>query len=1019
NNRCLTEDCVNSIFRNTPEDQFELVIVDNGSTDGTWDYLQSLGSRARIIRNRRNLFFARGSNRGGWAARSEHIVFLNNDTIVSPGWLEELLRPLENDPAAGITGNKQLFPATHPTCANRVWHAGMVVGENRLPWHICYGFDREHPAVTRERECVSVSGCCLAIRRRLFEELGGFDPYFQNGFEDVDLCLRARELGYKVVYAPKSEIVHLVSSSESRFDREAINQEKFTARWSERLIPDERDFLKTSGLLPSETDRETRVGFVSTFNQKGAHSRRAEELVRSYPSGSTVVLAEFGIHDRRPEPDAPFVIRCWDRTGAWYYPLLRWATTLDLDVIHVHFEPSLFPPGFVELLQALKAAGKSIIFSVRGNPDGTPLWTGIAHFADAVVVGAESERKRLVRVGLASWKVHVIRAGDAEGHWALYRSITSKADRPLRVRWEGPQLVNHSLALVNRELERALLENERLELTIAPVGPDSFGDLLGSDFRALAQLYGRFLPGVDIHIRHEWPPSWIPPAEGRWVVIQPWEYGSVPAEWIAAVNRHIDEMWVPSTFVRRLYLDSGANPDRVRVVPNGVDADLFRPGLKPYPLRGARRFKFLFVGGTIHRKGIDVLLHSYVQAFQPDDDVSLIIKDIGTGDVYQGQGIGDAIREIEAEGSTPHIIYVDRNLTDTEMARLYNACDCLVHPYRGEGFALPVLEAMSCGLPVVVTAGGATDDFVDDSVGFRIPATRRVFGARMISGLKTAGDLWLLEPDGDALSKTMIDLVKRPDCARESGRRARRKVVGAWTWRHAARQAMEGLEALRRRPIGRHLRTVDAAALIDVADDRDIETIVSSLHRSSYANLAIFARTRSRTSAPELRLAFPEIEILHDDLFSEAIATIRTTIRAPYLALITQPCVFSRHWLRQLTETPDAEGGDPRIIAPWTEWIDPGAAAETEFQKRARLSWREKRGARRRVNSIPPGCALVHWTCLDPETAAPQADANEWLEELKTRDVPIVLAEDTWVGLLPPPAIVPSGLGGLLAHTLA
>jgi glycosyltransferase involved in cell wall biosynthesis len=277
--------------------------------------------------------------------------------------------------------------------------------------------------------------------------------------------------------------------------------------------------------------------------------------------------------------------------------------------------------------------------------------------------------------------------------------------------------------------------------------------------------------------------------EGHWVVIQPWEYGALPEEWVRPINRDVDEVWAPSTFVRNLYLESGVDAARVCVVPNGVDADFFKPGGRPYPLKSAKKFKFLFLGGTIHRKGIDVLLDAYCRAFTAADDVSLVIKDMGASGIYRGQGMGDRIRQLQSQTNVPHILYLDRDLTDDQMVQLYNACDCLVHPYRGEGFALPVLEAMSCALPVVVTAGGATDDFVDDKTGYRIPARRQVFGDRAISGLKTVGDLWLLEPDIEALIQTLTRVFRMPKrpATWESAPDSRLRAAGHGSMRRTSR----------------------------------------------------------------------------------------------------------------------------------------------------------------------------------------------------------------------------------------
>jgi glycosyltransferase involved in cell wall biosynthesis len=391
--------------------------------------------------------------------------------------------------------------------------------------------------------------------------------------------------------------------------------------------------------------------------------------------------------------------------------------------------------------------------------------------------------------------------------------VGGAAEPAIRVRWEGPQLANHSLALVNREIEMALLRDRRVDLTITPVGADSFAGQLDANFGALVTYYGRSLTApADVHVRHQWPPNWKPPAEGRWVVIQPWEYGGVPEDWIGHINRSVDEVWVPSQIVRRFYVESGADPGRVHVVPNGVNADVFKPGM-PYPLETAKRFRFLFLGGTIRRKGLDVLLRAYHRAFTANDDVSLVIKDMGASDVYRGQGMGQRLREMQQPGDAPHIVYLDRDFSDIEIVQLYNACDCLVHPYRGEGFALTVLEAMACARPVIVTSGGATDDFVDDDTGFRIPSSRVVFGNRSISGRKTASDLWLLEPDQDALRETLIGVFDNREGACEAGRRARQKIEKGWTWGHAAEKAVARMEALKALPVVRHRQQVAAAPL--------------------------------------------------------------------------------------------------------------------------------------------------------------------------------------------------------------
>jgi hypothetical protein len=137
-------------------------------------------------------------------------------------------------------------------------------------------------------------------------------------------------------------------------------------------------------------------------------------------------------------------------------------------------------------------------------------------------------------------------------------------------------------------------------------------------------------------VRHAWPPDWRRPQNGKLVVIQPWEFGSLPEQWLKD-SASVDEFWVPSEYVRRVYVESGVPADKVKVVPNGVDLEKFQPQARPMKLATQKKFKFLFVGGTIFRKGPDLLLKAYLENFTAADDVCLVIKDFGGKTVYAGQ----------------------------------------------------------------------------------------------------------------------------------------------------------------------------------------------------------------------------------------------------------------------------------------------------------------------------------------------------------------------------------------------
>jgi glycosyltransferase involved in cell wall biosynthesis/Flp pilus assembly protein TadD len=247
-----------------------------------------------------------------------------------------------------------------------------------------------------------------------------------------------------------------------------------------------------------------------------------------------------------------------------------------------------------------------------------------------------------------------------------------------------------------------------------------------------------------------------------------------------------------------------------------VDPAVLSPNAAPSPLRTSRRYKFLFVGGTIHRKGIDLLLEAYGRAFTADDDVCVVVKDMGVGSFYRGQTAEALIAGLRERRGAPEVEYLNGALSASEMAGLYTACDCLVQPYRGEGFGLPIVEAMACGLPVIVTGMGAALDYCDDTSAFLLPARVCCFPERRVGEWETVDRPWLAEPDLDALVAALRRVVTRPDEAKAKGAAGRARVLSGLTWDHSAEVVMRRLEELRRRPI-RRLRRATGPATAAVA----------------------------------------------------------------------------------------------------------------------------------------------------------------------------------------------------------
>jgi glycosyltransferase involved in cell wall biosynthesis len=342
--------------------------------------------------------------------------------------------------------------------------------------------------------------------------------------------------------------------------------------------------------------------------------------------------------------------------------------------------------------------------------------------------------------------------------------------------WRGDWGSAHSLAVVNDgvagALEAAGVQVERLGRLDAPSRASAVG------------------------IAGHWPPSFEPPSAGPFVLYQPWEFGRVPACWLEPIRRLVDEVWTPSEAARRAYLDSGVAPELVHVLPNGVDLDRFSPDRPAAELPTAKSTVLLFVGGTIHRKGIDVLLDAYAAAFDAGDDVALAIKSFGAGSYYAGQTAEALFDAFRSRPGAPELVVLDQEVPFDAMPSLYRAADAVVQPYRGEGFCLPALEALACGVPVVVTAGGSTEDFVSDDCAWRIPATRTELPAESFAreGLTLAGPGFLLEPDAEALAAALREAadpaIRAPRAA------AARRHAERFGWGGAAAVAAERLAVL-------------------------------------------------------------------------------------------------------------------------------------------------------------------------------------------------------------------------------
>jgi len=266
NNAQYTKDCVQRLYEVTPEG-FELILVDNASKDDTWKAIQDLQKKypnIKAIHNEQNMGFAKGNNQGLKIAKGEYICYLNNDTIPQWGWLERMIDVLENNPKVGIVGARLYFNKDDKG-AWKVQHAG-VTFKGGEPEHIGrYQEDKEVRGIGIQ-EIEATTGACMLVRKKLAR----FNEDFIKGYyEDIDLCLRTRELGYKIVINHEARLIHFEGKSQDILKKEdkrkfdditKQNQKLFRELWGQSKINELPQVSMTPDLTGIQHEEKIEIG---------------------------------------------------------------------------------------------------------------------------------------------------------------------------------------------------------------------------------------------------------------------------------------------------------------------------------------------------------------------------------------------------------------------------------------------------------------------------------------------------------------------------------------------------------------------------------------------------------------------------------------------------------------------------------------------------------------------------------------------------------------------------------------
>ena len=325
---------------------------------------------------------------------------------------------------------------------------------------------------------------------------------------------------------------------------------------------------------------------------------------------------------------------------------------------------------------------------------------------------------------------------------------------------------NHSLAIINRKIAIELSKySENVNVYITPLDRySSSNNLDKEEVKVLKTLEKNSSEEPDIQIRHTYPPMWRFPVSKKTkiIYIQPWEYSKIPLEWQYKWENFADAVITPSMWTGDKYLDAGLNPERLHIIPNGYNPEIYNTEPEESKFFDPKKFTFLFVGTHQTRKGLDILLNVWKDAFVKADNVQLFIKD--TPQIYGHNNLLSQILSLQYHVDCGKIIYNSDLLSDKDMANIYKNSKVVVHPYRGEGFGMHIQESVACGAFPIITSQGPTEEFIPQEIGFRINTQRKavdltspeLFAVKPGDSLTNmGGHAWILEPEAEHLKFNM------------------------------------------------------------------------------------------------------------------------------------------------------------------------------------------------------------------------------------------------------------------------